>query len=130
MLTLFFLADIEPIAELQIKTEEPWQFKARKTSLLKPKPIKKPTWKRTEYPPKSREEKIADLRKLLPEEKPEEFQTDYLSGIWEPELMSESFSISGLNYDSRITLDRAQVDWSVVHDAKEKCKNWLLAISD
>ncbi|CAG7728044.1 unnamed protein product [Allacma fusca] len=120
------LGDIQPIPELQ-KMERHWQSKAEDSWKMKLKPKKKYLWKRNVYPPMTMEDYIRKKRKLLPPIKPEYLQTDYLSGIWKPELMINEFEITPLNYDSRLG-DHAGPDaisWWVVHEATQKCWKWL-----
>lgn len=68
-----------------------------------------------------------EKRKLLPAIKPEHLQTDYLSGIWVPELMTDKFEITPQNYDSRLVEAEGPdpISWWVVHEATQKCWQWL-----
>lgn len=82
----------------------------------------------------SKSQKIGVLRKLLPPPKPPEMETDYLSGIWQPELDIDDFHITPptkAQIRESVQIDeKMKIDWHRLQDTKDKCKKWLEANPD
>ncbi len=109
-----------------------WQSLAKKTGTAnKPSKIKQKPFQKTFrniYPPITETERIANLRKLLPLPKPLEMETDYLSGIWQPELEIDEFNITCANNVKEEEV--GEDNWFQLHETKEKCWRWLKSIPD
>ncbi|CAL8110413.1 unnamed protein product [Orchesella dallaii] len=117
--------------ELQL-IKEPWQFKAGlERTRIQPSLQRKFPWKKNIYPPKSKEERIAELRKRIPPLRSEHLQTDQLPGLWEPELMCESFQTFQAEIQEKIEdWSTAEGDWWKLFYSNKKCSDWLKAIPD
>jgi hypothetical protein len=119
----------EQATNWQLRASEKSPKPQRKKSVLLPPLLK---IKRTEYPPRTRREKMLELRKLLP---PLDLETDSLPGMWEPEILNKQFVISGGipveegNIHADDTDEESGGDeearWCKMNEVKNKCRVWL-----
>lgn len=112
--------------------EEPWQFKAKPgRPRVQPQAKHKFPWKKNIYPPKSAEERIAELRKMAAPLEPEYLQTDQLPFVWEPELMIQTFCTAAMEAQQKDDdVIESKEDWWKKYQTNKRCTEWLKSIPD